>query len=172
MKNKNNRTYEEHWTKKSTENFQYFVAADFVDQLRECADLRGLNQRDLAKKLELSESRVSQVFNDPGNLTLNTMIDWTRVLGFKTSIVVYDDNDVENRRGPLSGSIFSECWKKVGCPLEWPGTEAQLFDNMRIAAPNVPTYPAQPTLEHKSKRGELDDEKGESTGTENYGLAA
>lgn len=110
----------QHWTAKNSENLRYFVAADFVEQLRDCIDLRGFTQRQLADKLQVNESRISQVFNDPGNLTLNTMVEWTHALGFKTSIVVYDAGDLSNVRGSLSGSIFAECWRKVGAPLEWP----------------------------------------------------
>lgn len=120
MKQKSSKRSKQHWTAKDVESFRYFVAADFVDQLQTCAENQGIKQKDLAQILDKSEGRVSQVFNDPGNLTLDTMITWGRAIGLKAAIVLYDDGDRSNRRGPLSGGIFTQCWKMVGSPNYWP----------------------------------------------------
>lgn len=110
----------ENWTESDLGNFRYFVGADFVEQLQASFGSLGLNQRAFAKKVKVSEGRISQVFNDPGNLTLDTMISWGRAAGLKTGVVLYNDGDAKNKRGPLSGGIFVDCWKKLGAPIYWP----------------------------------------------------
>jgi transcriptional regulator with XRE-family HTH domain len=111
-KSKGKETYEKNWTESDIGNFLYYVGADFVDQLQASFDTLGITQRSFAQKLNVSEGRISQVFNDPGNLTLDTMIKWGRAAGLKTGVILYNDGDVKNVRGPLSGSIFIECWKR------------------------------------------------------------
>jgi transcriptional regulator with XRE-family HTH domain len=132
MRQKRIKSSNQHWTARKTSNFLYFVAADFVDQMRSIAESRGMKQKAFAKKLGLSEGRISQVFNNPGNLTLNTMVDWSRALGVKASIVVYDDHDSKNKSAPLSGSIFNECWRRIGSPLHWPGSDQPYIPSYQI----------------------------------------
>lgn len=109
---------DKHWTESDINNFRYYVSADFVDQLQAAFESLGISQRSFAKMLRVSEGRISQVFNDPGNLTLDTMIKWSRAAGMKTGVVLYHDKDSKNIKGPLSGSIFVDCWKRVGMPTE------------------------------------------------------
>ena len=59
-----------HWTEKSTDDFLYRIAADFVRQVESAMENAGVNQAGLAKRLKVSEGRVSQVLNNPGNLRL------------------------------------------------------------------------------------------------------
>ena len=59
----------QHWTANKTDAFVYRIASDFIVQLEKKMDGQ-VNQSDLAKRLGVSKGRVSQVFNNPGNLTL------------------------------------------------------------------------------------------------------
>lgn len=113
------------WTESDLSNFRYYVGADFIDQLQSSFNSLGITQRTFAKNLSLTESRISQVFNNPGNLTLDTMIKWSRAAGLKTGVVLYNDHDQKNLRGPISGSIFVECWKQAGAPIMFPETTYQ-----------------------------------------------
>jgi len=115
------------WTESSIKNFRYYVASDFIDQLQSSFEQLDIKQRNFAEKLGLTEGRVSQVFNDPGNLTLDTMIKWGRAAGLKTGIVLYNDSDTKNIRGPLTGSIFVECWKAAGSPLDLSNIQPHTF---------------------------------------------
>jgi transcriptional regulator with XRE-family HTH domain len=105
-----------HWTEESAANFNYKLAFDFIEDLQSRMEEKGLSQSSIAKHLGISEGRVSQVFNNPGNMTLNTMIEYARALEMKLSIVAYDDGDSENKQGLISSEIFRLCWEKCGQP--------------------------------------------------------
>ena len=113
-----------HWTEKDIESFRFRLGADFVEDLEAKMKNLGLNHASLAEKKGVSQARVSQVFNDPGNLTLDSMIEWTRAAGLKVSVVVYDDGDAKNELGPVPAEIFQLCWELCGKP----STQWQLED--------------------------------------------
>jgi transcriptional regulator with XRE-family HTH domain len=104
------------WTEESTANFRYRVAFDFIEDLQSRMDKKGLSQAAIAKLLNISEGRVSQVFHNPGNLTIDTMIEYARALEVKLSIVAYDDGDKDNKQGLIPAEIFRLCWEKCGTP--------------------------------------------------------
>lgn len=104
------------WVENSVENLKYFIGADFVDQLQTKLDSQGLTQRMFAEKLGVTEGRVSQIFNSPGNLTIDTMVSWGQTVGMKTGIILYGNSVDEELRGPLSGKIFYDCWRNMGAP--------------------------------------------------------
>lgn len=109
-----------HWTEQDIESFRYRLGADFVEDLEAKLKGLGLNHALLAEKKGVSQARVSQVFNDPGNLTLDSMIEWTRAAGLKVSVVVYDDGDAKNELGPIPAEIFHRCWEVCGKPsTQW-----------------------------------------------------
>ncbi len=112
-------TRSRHWTEKSIKDFAYRIAFDFVSQLEKRMDARSTSQKELAKILGVSPGRVSQVLNNPGNLTLQGVVQYARALGMKASIVAYDDLDSENRRGPITAEIFEECWNVLGRPVDF-----------------------------------------------------
>src|SRR5215475_9077287 len=112
----NSMTTTTHWTERSIDDFLYKVAADFVGQLELVMLSRPITQADLAKRLNLSPGRVSQIFNNPGNLTLKQVIRYARGLGLKVAVVAYDDNDHANERGPINSEIFRRCWENAGSP--------------------------------------------------------
>lgn len=107
-----------HWTESSTQKFAYRIASDFVEQVREAMKAKGWSQNKFAKKLKLTPGRVSQILNNPGNLTLETMAAWARELGVKVTVTLYDDGDRGNRRGPVNAEVFRLCWERAGRPFD------------------------------------------------------
>ena len=107
-----------HWTKDSPKSLQTSLALDFVDQLTLPFEETGWNQSQLAEKLGLSKGRVSQMFNNPGNLTLKKMAEWTQPLDLNVSIVVYPEDEALAARGPISGEVFRICWERLGKPAD------------------------------------------------------
>ena len=116
-----------HWTDRSTDDFLYRIAADFVSRIEQLLGTE--TKKSLAQKLGVSTGRISQVLNNPGNLTLNTMIKYARVLGLKIAVVTYDDNDPKNLNGPVSGEIFEQCWMRTGKPTDFFALAASLPAN-------------------------------------------
>lgn len=105
-----------HWTNESAEDFQHSIAADFVRFIEDAMDAEGVTQTELASRLGVTEGRVSQVLNNPGNLTLRKIVDYVRALKKKVAIVGYDDGDGDNLNGPIRADIFAMCWKHAGRP--------------------------------------------------------
>jgi transcriptional regulator with XRE-family HTH domain len=108
-----------HWTERSIEDFIFRIAADFIAQLEEKMESSGITQDELAKSLGVTKGRVSQIFNNPGNLTLKNVAKYARNLGMKASIVAYDDGDPGNEKGPINSEIFKICWDKAGKPHDF-----------------------------------------------------
>jgi len=107
---------QKHWTEASPKDFQFRIAFDFVEQVQEVLELQGINQKQFADKLEITEGRVSQILNNPGNLTLRSIVRWSRAIGHKVGVVLYSDNDSNNERGPIDSDVFKLCWKHLGMP--------------------------------------------------------
>jgi transcriptional regulator with XRE-family HTH domain len=107
-----------HWTYESLADFRFSVASDFVAQIQNELEVKCLSQSQLAEKIGVSEGRISQIFNNPGNLTLNTMVQCARSLELKLTVLAYDDGDKDYLRGPISSEVFRTCWEAVGKPLD------------------------------------------------------
>lgn len=107
-----------HWTERSTEDYLYRIASDFVRCL-EASMGDEINQARLADRLGVSEGRVSQFLNNPGNFTLRKIIEYARALGLKVAIVGYNDGDTQNLSGPIPAEIFSKAWEKIGAPRDF-----------------------------------------------------
>jgi len=121
--------HNKHWTAESNEAFVHRISSDFVAQLEKRMEAIPITQGALAKRLGVSEGAVSQILNNPQNLTLKTIVAYARALGIKVSLVAYDDNDPLNERGPVNSEIFSVCWENAGKPSDfW-----SLQDNLRVA---------------------------------------
>ena len=110
---------EQHWTASSIKDFVYRVSSDFVLQVEKQMHKENLSQKQLAKRVELSEGRVSQILNNPGNMTLKKMVEFARGLGMKLAVVAYDDADPENINGPINSQIFQICWERLGSPTDF-----------------------------------------------------
>lgn len=106
-----------HWTERDADEFLYRIGADFVQQIEEA--MGDANQATLAKTLGVTEGRVSQVLNNPGNLTLKKMIEYARALRKKVSVVCYDDGDPQNQNGPINAQVFVSCWELAGRPIDF-----------------------------------------------------
>jgi transcriptional regulator with XRE-family HTH domain len=78
-----------------------------------------ISQAELAEKLDVTESAVSRVLNNPENLTLRTIVRYARAVGVKVGLVAYDDDDPEDFYGPVNSEIFSMCWQKAGRPHDY-----------------------------------------------------
>ncbi|HEX8721504.1 MAG TPA: helix-turn-helix transcriptional regulator [Pyrinomonadaceae bacterium] len=109
-----------HWTERSAEDFLYSIASDFVEQLQsKMATLNNMTRAKLAKAAGISKGRISQIFNDPGNISLDTAIRLARALGLSVSLLTYENTaDPNNERGPVNADVFRICWEKAGRPFD------------------------------------------------------
>jgi transcriptional regulator with XRE-family HTH domain len=103
-----------HWTERSTADAMFKVGADFVRQIEPPATQ---TRSRLAQVLGVSRGRVSQVLNNPGNLTLRKMIEYAKALQKRIAIVAYDDTDTS--QAPISGEVFVACWERAGRPRDF-----------------------------------------------------
>lgn len=108
-----------HWTARSVKDYLFRIAADFIAQLENKMDSLPISQDELAKRLGVTKGRVSQLINHPGNISLAKMIEYAKALGMKISIVAYEDNDPENKKGPIDSEIFKICWEQLGKPRDF-----------------------------------------------------
>lgn len=109
-----------HWTTKSTADFVYRISSDFVGQLEVRMENLGTTRTELAERLKVTVGRVSQVLNDPGNITLKNTVSYAGALGLKVAIVAYEDIfDPNNQKGPVNAELFHECWKRAGAPRDF-----------------------------------------------------
>lgn len=108
-----------HWTERNTEDFLYSIASDFIEALKEKMKVLGWNQTKLASLAKVDKSYVSRTFKDPGNLTLETIVKFSRTVGMKVSILAYEDKaDPTNTRGPVDPEVFRLCWENEGAPAD------------------------------------------------------
>ena len=106
------------WTS-TIKDFVFQIASDFTLQLEKKLEDGPISNKELAERLNITASRVSQVFNNPGNFKLTSMVEYARALNMKVSVVAYEDKDPDNEKGPINSEIFNECWKRVGSPRDF-----------------------------------------------------
>ncbi len=111
-------TATKHWTSDDIESFAYRVAFDFVAYVTTLLESGNFSQQQLAERLGVSEGRVSQILNSPGNLTLKQIVRLARALGRKVAVVPYDDGDADNFKGPISSAVFTACWEFANKPAD------------------------------------------------------
>jgi predicted XRE-type DNA-binding protein len=107
-----------HWTTGSAADFAYFVSADFMMQIELQLEKNKISKKRFAQKIGVEPSRVSQLLHNPGNLEVASMVKCTLALGKKLAVVVYDDGDPTNMKGPVSGDMFRESWEKMHSPRD------------------------------------------------------
>jgi len=107
-----------HWTQRSTADFVHNISSDFVGQLETRMEEKGISRGDLARRLNKTNGRVSQVLNNPGNIGLRVSVDYARALGMKVSLVAYDDGDSKNEAGPINPDVFVKCWERCNQPKD------------------------------------------------------
>lgn len=123
-----------HWTARSNNAFLYKVVDDFIIQLEKKMEAANISQGRLAKKLRISKGRVSQVLNNPGNVSLRTVIKFARSLNLKVALVAYEDNDPKNTKGPISPEVFMGCWEKHNKPRDLWETKS-LREDQALSVP-------------------------------------
>jgi len=105
-----------HWTQNTTADFIYSISSNFVAQIETKIEEEGVSQNEIASKMNKTSGRISQVLNNPGNLSIRVMVELARALGMKVSIVAYDDHDPNNDLGPIAPDVFVKCWERAGYP--------------------------------------------------------
>ncbi len=140
-----------HWTERSIKDYLFRIAADFISQFEEKMESKKISQDQLAKRLRVTKGRVSQILNHPGNITLSNIIKISRTLGMKVSIVAYEDDDAENKKGPINSEVFKICWERFGKPRDfWAFQEASEYKmtaaNATSCAPPVVTAGRTPDV--------------------------
>ncbi|MGI5818544.1 MAG: helix-turn-helix domain-containing protein [Armatimonadota bacterium] len=72
---------------KDDPEYAFFQALDgFVDQLCLAMQERGVSQSELARRLGVSRQHISAFMTDPGNPTLQTMVQMAHAVGFKVNL--------------------------------------------------------------------------------------
>jgi len=127
-----------HWTARSVKDYLFRIAADFISQLENKMESLPISQDELAKRLGVTKGRVSQLINHPGNISLAKMIEYAKALGMKVSIVAYEDNDPENKKGPIDSEIFRICWEQLGKPRDFWAMQ-DILKTKNVFAANI-TY--------------------------------
>jgi transcriptional regulator with XRE-family HTH domain len=107
-----------HWTQESVTEFVYSISSSFMAQLETRMEEKQVSRSELASLLGKSNGRVSQLFNNPGNLSLRVIVELSQALGMKAGILAYDDEDSANNKGPINPDVFVESWKKLDCPSD------------------------------------------------------
>jgi len=105
-----------HWTTRDADSFRFSVVADFVDQIEERLIHHKISKKKLSELLGVTPGRVSQLLSDPGNLTIQSMVDLVRALQLKMTILTYDEGDSEPGSGPITSDVFLACWNRLGKP--------------------------------------------------------
>jgi hypothetical protein len=115
-----------HYTAASDRSFVNRIMFDFMAQLEERLAVTETTQSALAKKLNLTEGAVSQVLNlTSSNYKLETLVKYARAAGMKVALVAYDDDDPNNKNGPVGPEIFALTWDGLGKPRDtWAVTES------------------------------------------------
>jgi hypothetical protein len=119
-------TLSKHWTSSTIDNDVFQIAADFTLQLEKKLEVGPISNKELASRLKVTAGRVSQVLNNPGNFKLRSMTEYARALNMKLAVVAYEDNDPENKKGPINSEVFYECWKRVGRPRDFHDLHTKL----------------------------------------------
>lgn len=123
-----------HYTSENDKTFVNRLTFDFVAQLEERLATLPMTQDDLAKKLRVGKSTVSQVLNMyRTNWNLKTFVKYARAVGMKVALVAYDDRDPTNQNGPVGPEIFAQSWEKLGRPRDvWSVNEASYATSQRF----------------------------------------
>ena len=84
-----------------------------AEAFRIILDRKGMTMRDVAKKGDISQGRVSQILKlaAPPNLTLATIGRLASAVGCEFSIVIH-----EPRADAIPSDVFLACWEKCGRP--------------------------------------------------------
>lgn len=118
-----------HWTERNIKAYVFRIVADFIDQIENKMESLPISQDEFAKRLGVSKGRVSQILNRRGNVTLKTIVQCARTLGMKALVVAYEDDDPQNRKGPINPEVFRICWERSGKPRDLWDTQNTVTTN-------------------------------------------
>jgi len=144
-----------HWTSDSTKDFVFQISSDFIGQIETRLEESGEDYIELANRIGVSPSRVSQVLNNPGNMTLESTVRYARALGMKIALVAYDDGDPTNDKGPINAQVFTQCWERLGSPedlsesAEYAACSSSVspYAYLNVAGPTFGMFPSiQPVM--------------------------
>ena len=115
-----------HYTSTDQDALVERITSDFIGQIAQRLETSHMSQIELAEKLGVTESDVSQVLNlNRINLTFKTMVRYAFAAGMKAAVVAYDDGDPTNQNGPVGSEIFNLSWERLGKPRDiWAVNEA------------------------------------------------
>ncbi len=107
------------------------TADDFVDQLCIAMEQQGVTQAELARRLDVSRQHISAFIADPGNPTLQTLIEMARALSLEVSLDL----------APARVRVEDARWQKTNAEGDWrrgeaitPATGGMPYDDIRPAA--------------------------------------
>jgi len=110
---------EQHWTERSIKYYLFCIVADFITQLENKMESSAISEEELAQKLEITREALRWRIDHPDAMTFRKMIESARALKMKVSIVAYEDDDPENKKGPINSEIFRMCWERLGKPRDF-----------------------------------------------------
>lgn len=120
-----------HWTERSIKDYFFRIAFDLIAQFEKKMESENISKAELAKRLKITKGRVSQVLNNPGNISIRNIVKYARTLGMKVSILAYEDDDPQNKRGPINSEIFKICWEQCDKPRDfWAFQEIEESSSM------------------------------------------
>lgn len=102
-----------HWTADSPLRMVRAISSDFIAQLETVMEDSGWGHAELAKRLDVTMGRVSQMMNSPGNFTLKNGILYGAAVGMNVAVIAYP---MECTTTPISGDVFRACWEIAGRP--------------------------------------------------------
>jgi len=130
-----------HWTQGGVSDFVYNISLDFFTQVEDQIRESKLAQKELAERLSVSPSAVSQMLNSPPEKPeLETLVKYARAVGSKVSVVLYNDGDPNNERGPVYSGIFEQSWQALDKPRDLDAVkEAKSLLDFSMINLSVPT---------------------------------
>lgn len=136
-----------HWTQGGVGDFVYSISLDFFTQLEDRIQGSKLQQKELAERLEVTPSAVSQMLSSPpGKPELETLVKYALAVGSKVSVVLYDDDDPNNERGPVYSGIFEKSWEALNKPRDLEAISALVNAESEVTCFSLEPIPETFTL--------------------------
>lgn len=109
---------DKHWTTRSLEDLRYSVGACLLVQIEKEMARRGLSRSDVAKRLGVTRSSVTQMLNEQenNNFTLDAILRLSAAVGLKPAIVLYESD--AHGGAPVPAETFTHCWSELGKPAD------------------------------------------------------
>lgn len=100
---------------------------DFMANVEATLERRGWTLNYLAQQMEVQEKYLKQFTRNPAILPFNMAVKMARALNLKITLFMYDDEDINNKQGPIPSDLFVQCWEAQNRPCtQWdfePGKE-------------------------------------------------